>query len=73
MGKTKRVVCRWLSGVVLTVCCVDSLSAQNIITRLYNRFLNDTTASNQPHLALYPTIAYAPETSLEIGASALYL
>jgi len=73
MGKTKRIVCRWLSGVVLTVCCVGSLSAQNIITRLYNRFLNDTTASNQPHLALYPTIAYAPETSLEIGASALYL
>ncbi|MFD2572576.1 BamA/TamA family outer membrane protein [Spirosoma soli] len=35
--------------------------------------MNDTTPANRPRFTLYPTISYAPETSLEIGLSSLYL
>ncbi|GAB3690045.1 BamA/TamA family outer membrane protein [Spirosoma flavus] len=51
---------------------VDVL-AQTLVKRLYDRFLNDTTSSSNPHVSFYPTIAYAPETSFELGVSALYL
>ncbi|MBD2702087.1 BamA/TamA family outer membrane protein [Spirosoma sp. BT702] len=47
--------------------------AQTLVKRLFNRFLNDTTSSSNPHVSFYPTLAYAPETSFELGASALYL
>lgn len=37
------------------------------------RVLHDTTSADQPSLTIYPTLAYAPETGLEIGASVLHL
>ncbi|MGK7393245.1 MAG: BamA/TamA family outer membrane protein [Candidatus Cyclobacteriaceae bacterium M3_2C_046] len=36
-------------------------------------FLNDTASSAKPRFITYPTLAYAPETSWEIGLSSLYL
>jgi hypothetical protein len=33
----------------------------------------DTTTPGQPSFRIYPTIAYAPETDLELGLSTLYL
>lgn len=33
----------------------------------------DTTTPGQPSFRIYPTIAYAPETDLEIGLSSIYL
>ncbi|MCK8490633.1 outer membrane protein assembly factor [Spirosoma sp. RP8] len=47
--------------------------SQTVVKRLFNRFFNDTTSSADPHVSFYPTISYAPETSVEIGVSALYL
>ncbi|MEK6479663.1 BamA/TamA family outer membrane protein [Catalinimonas sp. 4WD22] len=38
-----------------------------------NNVLNDTVATEQPKFIAYPTIAYAPETRWEIGASAIYV
>lgn len=37
------------------------------------RFLNDSAEADKPRLLLYPTLAFSPETSLEIGVSALFL
>ncbi|GAB3887555.1 BamA/TamA family outer membrane protein [Spirosoma agri] len=61
----------WWMGLLLVSS--SPLFAQNAAKRLFNRFFNDTTSSSNPHVSFYPTLSYAPETSLEIGASALYL
>jgi hypothetical protein len=37
------------------------------------KFLADSTEPGQPQFITYPTLAYSPETGLEIGASTLYL
>ncbi|MEZ0609059.1 BamA/TamA family outer membrane protein [Fibrella sp. WM1] len=47
--------------------------AQSWARRVIERVLNDTTPANQPKFTFYPTISYAPETSLELGVSSLYL
>ena len=41
--------------------------------QLVETLFNDTTTSAEPKLIAYPTLAYTPETSWEIGASALYV
>jgi hypothetical protein len=38
-----------------------------------NNIITDTLPADQPRFITYPTIAYAPETSWEIGLSSLYL
>lgn len=37
------------------------------------KFTNDTTNPGKPRFLLYPTATYAPETSLELGISSLYI
>lgn len=44
---------------------------QNFLKRYFNRFINDTSDVSKPQLLIYPTLAYAPETSLEIGFNSL--
>jgi hypothetical protein len=43
------------------------------IRRQANKILNDTTSAARSSFTVYPTLGYAPETGLEIGASALKL
>jgi len=50
-----------------------SLNAQNFVKRYWNNLVNDTSDVAQPQLFVYPTLAYAPETSWEIGFSSLYV
>ena len=56
---------------------VDTTKKPGFIKRqagkTFNKYFNDTASPEKPKLLLYPTIAYSPETSWEIGASALYL
>jgi hypothetical protein len=40
---------------------------------LIHHSIIDTTTPGQPSFRIYPTIAYSPETDLEIGLSTLYL
>jgi hypothetical protein len=40
---------------------------------LLHHSIIDTTTPGQPSFRIYPTLAYAPETALEIGLSTLYL
>ncbi len=50
-----------------------TLSAQNFIKRYFDNIVNNKSDLSQPQLLVYPTLAFAPETSWEIGLSALYV
>ena len=41
--------------------------------RTFRKLMQEDAPPEQPRLLIYPTIAYAPETSLEIGFSTLFL
>lgn len=43
------------------------------VSSAFNRYFNDQAAPQDPKLLLYPTVAFSPETSWEIGFSALFL
>jgi hypothetical protein len=44
---------------------------QNFAKRYINSIINDTSDISRPQFLVYPTLAYAPETSWEIGFSSL--
>nr|MBI1228563.1 BamA/TamA family outer membrane protein [Cytophagales bacterium] len=46
---------------------------QGFVKRYLNSILNDTSDISKPQFLIYPTLAYAPETSWEIGVSSLYV
>lgn len=52
---------------------IDSVKGQNFLKRYISGLVNDTTDISKPRFIVYPTIAYSPETSLEIGFSSLYV
>lgn len=46
---------------------------QNIFKKYINGIINDTSDIREPQFLMYPTVAYSPETSWEIGFSSLYV
>lgn len=44
-----------------------------LVGRYVSRLVNDTSDISRPQFMVYPTIAYAPETSWEFGLSSLYV
>jgi len=52
---------------------VNNVNAQGIVKRYWNSLVNDSTDLAQPQILVYPTLAFAPETSWEIGFSSLYV
>ena len=61
---------------VLTVgllLLTNTINAQNLVKRYIDHMVNNKSDLSQPQLLAYPTLAFAPETSWEIGASALYV
>lgn len=46
---------------------------KSFLGRQVQRVLNDTTSANRASLTIYPTLGFAPETGVEIGASILKL
>jgi hypothetical protein len=48
-------------------------SRQAFPVRYFNKVFKDTSSREENQLLAYPIIAYAPETSLELGASILYV
>lgn len=52
---------------------LPTLQAQSLVRKYFNSIFNDTTDISQPQLIFYPTLAFAPETSWEIGFSTLYV
>ncbi len=55
------------------VSAQESDSQPGFIKRYLNQFLYDSTSASEPQLLIYPTLAFAPETSWEIGFSSLYV
>jgi hypothetical protein len=57
--------------------CLLSISgqafSQSLAKRYFNSIFNDTSDVAKSQFLIYPTLAYAPETSWEIGLSSLYV
>lgn len=53
--------------------CFFSQEKQSFALRYLNRVFNDTTDKSKPQFIAYPTAAYSPETSFEIGMSSLFM
>jgi len=51
----------------------NTINAQNFIKRYFDSVVNNKSDLSQPQLLVYPTLAFAPETSWEFGLSALYV
>ena len=46
---------------------------QSFPVRYFNKIFKDTSHKEEDQLLIYPIVAYAPETSVELGASILYV
>lgn len=56
---------------LLTGGLTSPARGQSILKRYLDHILQDTSSSAQPKFIAYPTIAYAPETSFELGISSV--
>lgn len=66
-------ICRVI-GLGLALCGVmQTANGQGFVKRYLNSILNDTSDISRPQFLMYPTLAYAPETSWEFGFSTLYV
>lgn len=52
---------------------VSDTKAQNVFKKYFNNLLDNKSAIEDPQFLVYPTVAYAPETTWEIGLSSLYV
>ncbi|MCE7054623.1 hypothetical protein LZF95_08050 [Algoriphagus sp. AGSA1] len=48
-------------------------NSQGFVKRYINSIINDTSDISKPQFLVYPTLAYSPETSWEVGFSSLYV
>lgn len=66
--------------IVLLICYgftlnlhVSSLNAQSIFKKYISNLVDNKSGIAEPQLLVYPTLAYAPETTWEIGLTSLYV
>ncbi|MDO9552658.1 BamA/TamA family outer membrane protein [Rhodonellum sp.] len=62
--------------LLILILCLPFYSptfGQNIFKKYVNGIINDTSDIREPQFLMYPTVAYSPETSWEIGFSSLYV
>ncbi|HEX2534975.1 MAG TPA: BamA/TamA family outer membrane protein [Chitinophagaceae bacterium] len=66
---------RKVLGLLLLLSLAAGAEAQrpNFIRRYINRLIDDTTSIAEPQFIAYPTVAFSPETSWELGLSSLYI
>ncbi len=62
-----------LSTAFIRVNCQESNLSSNFIFKYINKIINDTNDLSAPKFMNYPTLAFSPETSWEIGLSSLYI
>jgi len=60
-----------LKLVLIFVFFSGQAISQSFIKRYFNGIINDTSDISKPQFLIYPTVAFAPETSWEIGLSSL--
>lgn len=71
----------WLKIALLPGCLLfqkptahaQLIHDHTLLGKYLAKFTKDTTAPEKPRFLFYPTATYAPETSLELGISTLYL
>ncbi len=67
--------CLRTGAFLFLIACFGEVHAQrsNFLVRYWNSLVNDTSDISRPQFLVYPTVAYAPETSWEFGLSSLYV
>ncbi|WP_340152506.1 BamA/TamA family outer membrane protein [uncultured Marivirga sp.] len=70
MKQTKSIFLS-LAIIVLILLNDHKIYSQNFVSKYINSIINDTSDISKPQFLIYPTLAYAPETSWEIGLSSL--
>lgn len=68
--RTVTIVCIY-SMVLLQAASAQQL--KKVANWVIHHALVDTTTPGQPSFRIYPTVAYSPETDVEIGLTSLYL
>lgn len=58
---------------MLLFCGSGTAYSQGFVKKYINNLINDTSDIRNPQFLVYPTLAYSPETSWEIGLSSLYV
>lgn len=73
--QSKGCAYRTIFCVLLPLLCLLSFSSYAQIKpgQLLNKIFNDTTSPEKPKWLAYPTLAYSPETSWELGVAAVFV
>lgn len=58
--------------LIFALCSIPG-HGQNFIKRYLNNLVSDSLPPEKPKFLIYPTLGFAPETSLELGMSSVYL
>ena len=69
----KLIIYILFSGTYLVCNCQEGNLSSNFIFKYINKIINDTNDLSAPKFMNYPTLAFSPETSWEIGLSSLYI
>lgn len=72
-GSHQRAVYCCFCIILIFFCHSIPVQGQSFIKRYWNSLVNDTSDVSRPQFLVYPTLAYSPETSWEIGLSSLYV
>jgi len=64
---------RYTFTTVLILLFSYSIHAQGFIKNYLNSILKDTVSEEKAKLSIYPTVAFSPETSFELGFSTIYV
>lgn len=60
-------------AVLILFFSLGNASGQTLFKRYVDNLINNKSSAEEPQLLVYPTLAYAPETTWEIGLSSLYV
>ncbi len=66
----KLIFCSFLASIFSTAHLIQ---AQGFFKRTIGGLIHDTIQAAKPRFLVYPTIAFSPETNLEIGFSSIYV
>lgn len=69
----RRIIFLFIAEVCLTLPAHTQQQRPGFFGRYINTLLNDTSDIQRPQFLIYPTVAYAPETSWEFGLSSVFV
>lgn len=59
--------------VFLSFFYSQTVCSQNAVTRFLDKYISDEAEPSKPKWLAYPTVAYSPETSWELGVAGVYM